>query len=549
VVELDELPTTVVGVMPAGFDFPERADLWVPQPLDPNSLGCWCLRGLGRLAPGVSLEEARREIVRMADEEAERAWGPDSTRGSSIAIIQTLSGLITSDVRMPLLVLLGAVGMVLLIMCVNLANLSLARAAGRGRELAVTACLGASTLRVARQLFAENLMVAAIGGAAGIAVARAFLQLFRRLPLDGFPRLDDVRLDGLVIGFGLVITLGSATLFGILPAWRGSRVNLQDALKEGGRGGRSGRSRRLQDAFVVVQIALSLVLLSAAGLLLRSLDRLLSIDPGFAAAHVLTASLSIPAGRYGSEDAALRFHNRLLEEIRALPGVEAAGLTWRAPFAGGNPQKEVVGEGHVFAPDEPIPVANNRYVSTGYFAAIGTPIVRGRSFEDTDDRAHPLVAIVDETLARRYWPDGDALGKRIRFGADPATNAAMTIVGIAKNAKFESLGEVPTFQIYQPMTQATPLSMNIVVRTSGDPQRFASVLRSRVAALDPAVPVYRISTLVQSVGRTLAARRVTNGLILGFAAVALLLATTGVYGVMSIGVTDRADPLVVLRDD
>ncbi|MCI0432725.1 MAG: ABC transporter permease, partial [Gemmatimonadetes bacterium] len=395
-----------------------------------------------------------------------------------------------------------------------------------------------STRRIASQLLIENLVLAFAGAALGLGLAYWGIQAIRVLPLEQLPRVEEVRLDRGVLLFTLGITVLTGLLSGLVPALRGSRVELGGALKEGSRGTASASGRRAFDTFVVVQLALTLVLSVGAGLMVRSFDRLLEVETGFQPSSVTVGRLQLPGRRYTVEQAMV-LYRRLVTDVEAIPGVEAAGLTLMAPFSPGNPQSEVIGEGRELGPEDPIPVANQRFVTPRYFAAVGTPILRGRSFDERDNEASQPVAMVDETLARHYWPDGDALGERIRFGGDPTTAVWMTIVGVVPNVKQESLDETPTLQIYVPLAQRTVLGAQLVVRSSAKPEVLVAALRARIAAIDPALPLYDVHTLESALAGSLATRRLANALLIGFALTAMLLAIIGVYGVMALNVNAR----------
>ncbi|HEV8356419.1 MAG TPA: ABC transporter permease [Gemmatimonadales bacterium] len=539
-ISLGGAPTVVVGVMPAGFDFPRRTEIWRPLVLRPEGLDSWYLSAVGRSRPGRSAEDARREIAGLTDDFmlARPARFPDAKRGGARIVAMPLRDELVGEAKTPLLVLLGAVGLVLLIAAANIANLQLARAAARSREVAMRCCVGASPGRVAAQLLTESLLLAIAGAGAGLLLALLCLRLLRGLPAGLLPRLEEVSLDGWVLLFALTIALGAGLLFGVAPALRAFRVNLQDALREGARGGTGKPGRRLSNGFVVAQFALSLILLTGAGLLLQSFRRLLAVDPGFRPENVLVARVALPYPKY-SEAAQIRvFYSRLMEAVQAIPGVAAAGLNTRIPFSRGNPQSELYVEGRPLARGEPVPVINVRSVTPGYFAAIGTPILQGRGFEASDNDAALRVAVVDQTVARQYWPGGDALGKRIRFGAD-STSPWWTIVGIAPNVKHAGLNETPNFEVYMPYAQAVEWSAYLVVRGSGPSEGLTGTLRRRVAELDPSIPLFEVQTMEQAVAGSLSTRRITNVLLTGFALLALLLAAIGIYGVMSLSVTGR----------
>lgn len=540
-IKLNGNPSTIVGVMPPEFAMRDGTLLWVPHRLDPARFDCWCLSMVGRLKPGVSVASARSDLIKAVDDFAVSRPDvfPDAKPGNTRIIATPLVRHLVGDVWTPILVLLTAVGVLLLIACANIANLLLARATARTREMAVRCCLGASPRRIATQLLTESGMIAAAGAVIGLALAVAAVRLVRRLPTSEFPRIDQVRVDPMVVFFAVGVTTLCALLFGLTPAIRASRVDLQTHLNDGARSSASGRIRRVSDAFVVVQVALSLVLLAGAGLLGRSFQRLLAVDPGFRAENVLVARLQPPYARYDSATVVRRFYGRVLERAAALPGVRGVGLTMRAPFTRGNPQDNVIAEGHEPKPGEPVLVANTRYVTPGYFDAIGTPILQGRGFTEADDESTLRVAVVDETLARRYWPKGDAVGKRIQHQGDTTAEPWMTIIGVVPNVRHASLGEEPSLQVYEAFAQRTPWTMYLVVRATSDPEALLPALRGQVAAVDPEIPLYDVRTMEHAVSRSLVTRRLTNVLLGSFATAAFVLAAIGIYGVISIGVAAR----------
>jgi predicted permease len=542
VIRLNGNPSTIVGVMPPEFAMPDRAELWVPLWLDPTRFNCWCLDMVGRMKPGVTGEGARSDIVATIDAFASsrRDVFPDHKPDDHAKVIVTpLVNRIAGDVRTPLLILIAAVGVLLLIACANIANLLLARAAVRNREMAVRCCLGASPRRIATQLLTESVLLAGAGAALGLLFSVAALRLIRRLPEDQIPRMDEVRLDPIVLLFAIGVTAACALMFGLAPALRAARVDLQTNLKDGSRGSASGSARRVSNAFVVVQFALSLVLLAGSGLLLKSFQRLLSVNPGFRAENVLVAHLQPPYPRYGDAKAVRSFYDRVLERVASIPGVRAVGLTPRASFTRGNPQNNVIAEGREPKPGEPVVVSNVRSVTPGYFDAMGTPILEGRDFRATDGPDAPHVAIVDETFARHYWPNENALGKRISDQGDTTANHWWTVVGVVPNVRHASLGEEPSLQVYQPFAQRTPWTMYLIVRSTQEPRSLVPTIRRHVAAVDPEIPLYEVRTMAEAVASSLLTRRLTNWLLSAFAAAAFVLAAIGIYGVISIGVAGR----------
>ena len=513
---LDGTPYTVVGVMPPGFDFPNRSEMWMPLGTDPSSTDCWCYSTLGRLRPGRSVEDARRELARLSDDFFRELKGEppsDPYKPPEATIIaKPLPENLAGDVRAPLLLLLGAVGAVLLIACANVANLLLARATARGREIAVRSALGASPWRIVRQLLVESLLLAAAGGAIGLALAFWGVRALGALVVDRVSYLHEIALDPAVLLFTLGITLATVVVFGLAPAIRGARTDLQQAVKDGARAGKGRRSRRLNGAFVVAQVAASLVLLVGAGLLLRSFRNLQSIDLGFEPESVLVGRVARPPDAYKEAPSVRGFFEELRTRVRTLPGVKTVTLASIAPFSDGDLGQIFRIKGREPAPGQPELVARIRTVAPEYFAAVRTPLVKGRVIDETDTEKSPPVAVVDETLARRFWVEGDAHGE---------------------------VTEDPTRHVYVPMAQSNARSMDLVIRTSSDPAALIRSVRTQVEAMDRSLPFYDVHTLQAAVARTLATRSLTNQLLLAFAVTALLLAAIGIYGVMALGVADR----------
>jgi putative ABC transport system permease protein len=539
-INLNGTPRTVVGVMPPGFDFPNKSELWMPMSVDPNAFNCWCFLTIGRMRPGVTPEDVRREMMSLTDDFAisRQDVFPGAKRGGSRIIAQQLSERLVGDVQKPLVVLLAAVGFVLLIACANIANLTLARAGSRAREIAVRCCLGASPRRIAAQLLTESIILSIAGAAAGLALALWGVQAVRGLPPLQFPRIDEVRLDGVVLLFTAGVAIATGLLCGIVPALRASRVDLQDAVKSGQRV--AGGGGRITDAFVVVQFALSLVLLAGAGLLLRSYQQLLRVNLGYRTDNVLTARVSLPYPRYGTDTVVRTFYDGLLDRVRAIPGVRAAGVASRVPLSGGNPQDNVVAEGREPKAGEPVLVANIRHVSAGYFDAIGTPFLRGRGFEHTDNTRSMRVAVVDEAFARHFWPNESAVGKRFAHQGDTTSQRWVTIIGVVANVKHNGVDEQrPDLQVYETIAQRTTWNNTIVVRAAVPPEGLVEQLRRAVAASDPTIPLFQVRTMRSAVDQSLSPRRVTNALLGGFAIVALVLAGIGIYGVMALSVSGR----------
>ena len=533
-------PIVVVGIMPPGFDFPGGTELWLPQVLSRESIDNWYLSTVARLAPGRTVEDAHREVASLSDEFmlSRPADFRDAKRGGARVVLKSLLADQVGEARTPLLVLLGAVGLVLLIAAANIGNLLLARALARSREMALRCCLGASTGRLASQLVTESLVLAALGGGLGLLLGGLGLRVIQGVNVGPVPRLATVGLDWRVLLFTLGATLTAGLLFGVAPALRAARLNPVEGVRDGARTGRSAAAHRLSHGFVVTQFALSLILLIGAGLLLQSFRRTLQVDPGFRAERVLTARVELPWPKYGSDTAVRVFQTQLLERVRTLPGVAQAGLVNAVPFASGNPQQNLYVEGHPPRPGEAIPVINSRVASVGYFEAIGTPILKGRSFLPSDDADAPRVVVIDETVARQYWPGADPIGKRIRTSTASGT-PWLTVVGVAANVKHSSLREQPSFELYRAMLQTPSWTSYIVLRTRAAGEAPVPAIRRLVSELDPTLPVSDVITLEGAMATTLSVARLTNLLLTAFAVLAMLLAAIGIYGVMSVHVAGR----------
>ncbi|HKE88821.1 MAG TPA: ABC transporter permease, partial [Gemmatimonadales bacterium] len=543
-IRLDNFPTAVVGVMPAGFDFPEKSEVWLPLRIHPASFNCWCLHTIARLASGQTADNARVEVDRMSDAFAtsRRDIFPDHRPGGmggtvALSLLQRTVG----NVRLPLVVVLAAGGFVLLIACANIATLLLARAAARQRELSVRCCLGASRWRIGSQLLTESFVLAGAGALGGILLSIWGIGALRHLGTDTVPRIDQVHIDPLVLGFGIALAFVTGLVFGLAPALRASHVDLQLALKDGSRGSASAGRSRLSDAFVVAQFAVSLVLLISAGLTLRSFRNLLAVDPGYRVQHVVLARVPVPYPRYANDTVVRVFYDRLLDGVRSIPGVRAVGIANLVPLAPGNTQSNVIAEGQEPRPGEPVLVANIRTVTPQYFETIGTPLRAGRTFTEGDRIGAPHVAVIDESFAHHFWPGENSLGKRFHVGRDTTTSVGrwITVVGVVPNIKHGALDEKSSLQVYVPFAQNTQWNDYLVVRSALPLTELVPSLRTTLAALDPLIPLYDVQTMQAALDQSLAARRITDMLLLVFAVAALLLAAIGIYGVVSIGVNAR----------
>jgi putative ABC transport system permease protein len=542
---LNNTLTQVVGVMPADFKFPRaEIDLWLPLAFDEKRTAPYFYQVIGRLKTDVQLAQAQADTTQVLQNFGRQH--PTSSEFVGInegngprTLVTPIREVIVGKTQKPLLVLLSAVGLVLLIACANVANLLLARATARTREMAVRISLGATRWRIARQLLTESLLLSAIGAVTGIGLAAYGIRLINKLPIAGIPRIEEVSLSLRVLLFTAALTIVTGLLFGFMPAVRAYAMGMAAGLREGARG--SVAHRRLNAALVAVQFALSLVLLIGAGLLLKSFQRLNAVDLGFNPEQTLTMVTSLPAAKYQDEEQALQFYNRAVDELRAAPGIKSVGVTTNLPFGEG------VNVDGFFIEGQELPSGGNvsqsaqtqselQSVTPGTFQALGIPLLQGRDFLSSDTSKSTRVAIIDELLARRFWPGGDAIGKRIETTGD---REWMTIVGIAGGIKHIDLSEEKQPHIYMPLAQAVAQRASFVVRTDGPPAAAMTSFRAAIRRVDPDMPLYMVRPMTELIGKTLSTQRLTNILLTGFAVLALLLAAVGIYSTMSLYVSSR----------
>ncbi|MGI8742345.1 MAG: ABC transporter permease [Bryobacteraceae bacterium] len=545
---LDGAPHVVVGVMPADFHFFANHDLHAVVSLEPKTdvfrpiairgedigwQGDYNFMALAKLKRGVSPGQALAELnVIEAGIEKQFSAGEKSELR---AVITPLKDQITGQSRRGLLVLLAAVGAVLLIVCVNLANLMLARAMANRRDAAIRTALGASSGDLIRHVLTESLLLSSIGGLLGIAAAYWGTSLLLRIAPVDLPRLHEIHVDGFVLGFGLVLTVLTGLLFGVLPAIRLAKVEPADALRSGGRAASEGaRGLRLRSFLVASEVALSAVLLIAAGLLLHSFVRLLQIDKGFETAHVIAADVMLPGARYPDGKARARFYERLLPKARGIPGVRAAGLVSVLPLEGEGWADMISVAGEQKSIMER-PLANYRFVSPGYFSAMGIPLLAGRFIEDTDRNSMP--AVISQTAAKKVFRGEDPIGKHFRRGDEK--EAPFEIVGIVADVRAASLQNAPAMMVYVPYWFRSRMKVSLVARTTLDPAMAAGALRAAVREVDSEAPVGEMRTMEQVVSRSVEPRQfqLVLVLVLVFAFAALTLASLGIYGVVAYMVT------------
>jgi predicted permease len=554
---INSQPYTIVGVMPASFVFVDGdVRLWVPKWFTPDERSDdgrhsnnWTY--LGRLRPGATVEQVQAQVDALNAANLQRfPQFRDILVNAGFRTVATpFREYLVRDIRPVLYLLWGAVAFVLLIGCVNVANLALVRSTVRLRELATRMALGAGRWRMARQLVTESVVLTCVAGVIGVVLGFWAIGGFKALGLDQLPRGSEVAMDGAVLLFtvGLVLLVGLA--IGGIPLAHVLRANVNQVLRQEGRSGTATRGTRLvRYSLVAAEVALAFLLLVGAGLLLASFQRVLGVDPGFDPKGVLTASIAMPQSRYPDDAAMSAFVERAVQEIRALPGVRAAGVTSSIPFGGSYSDSAIMAEGYTMAPGESIIAPNQVIVSAGYFDAMGIRLVKGREFDARDRDGVPRVAVVDEELARRFWKDRDPIGKRLYLPSSaedlvsPGPNAIyITVVGVIEGIKLQALvgGDTRFGAYYFPFAQDTRRNVTFAIKTAGQPESLVSALRAKIGQLDPDMPVYATFSMEERMARSLTDRRTPLVLALSFGAVALLLSSIGIYGVLSYLVTQR----------
>ncbi|MEO8026772.1 MAG: ABC transporter permease [Bryobacteraceae bacterium] len=559
-IQLNSVPHTVIGIMPKGFEFPLRnmarwsgAELWIPAAFTPEQLQN---RGdsfntylIARLKPAITLAQAASDADRIAQfihglypKDVQKLF---TIRGTATAFEEEVFG----PIRTPIWILLAAVSMVLLIGCANVANLLLVRAAGRRREMAIRSALGASRARLVRQALTESLILAFAGGAAGVLLASWGLQLIVWLAPADIPRLDEASIDPLVLGFTAAASLLTGLLFGLAPAMLSIRASVNEGLKDGGRSA-SSRRGRLRPALIIGEVALSLILLAAAGLLIKSFARVTAVEPGFVRAGLLTFSTSLPDARYEKSPEVRAFYRRTVEALAALPGVTNAAAATSLPM---HPSLMIM-----FSPEGVASgkwgrtLARNTLVDGDYFRTLGIPLRAGRYLGPLDGDGAPLTVIINETMAKKFWPNENALGRRLKWGSPQSTSPWLTIVGIVGDVKQEGLDQAALSAIYMPLVQTigrggrAERDASFAIRTAGDPASFIEAARKQLASIDPELPMHRPQTGSEAVEENTAPRRFPLLLVGMFAALAVVLAAVGLYGVMSYHVA-QSTPEIGIR--
>ena len=540
---LNNTPTQIVGVMPPEFKFPRlEIDLWSPLPLDTKRTAPYGFSVIGRLKPGIEIAQAQSDTTGIIQNFGRQHPNTSESVGLSEGvgprtIVQPIKEVLLGRTQKPLLVLLAAVAFVLLIACANVANLLLARATSRTREIAVRVSLGATPRRIARQLLTESILLSLVGAVVGIGLAALGISVLDKLPITGVARIEEVSLSVRVLAFTAGLSVLTGLLFGFMPALRAYAMGIAGGMREGARGTVS--HRRLNSALVAVQFALSLVLLIGAGLLLKSFQRLESVNLGFNADNTLTMVATLPRAKYDNQEKALRFYRDAFDRLSNSPGIRSVGLTDNLPFGDGGNVDGIIVEGQ--EPPEGGNISQTEQaeivsVAPGLFQTLGIPLLQGRDFQFSEHANSPMVAIIDEPLARRYWPKGDALGKRIQTTGD---RQWLTIVGIVGGVKHRDLAEEKRPHLYLSFAQWSSPRASFVVRTDGPPEAAIPTFRAAIRQVDADMPLYMVRSMTDIIGQTLGTQRLTNILLTAFAILALTLAAVGIYSTMSVYVGSR----------
>jgi putative ABC transport system permease protein len=542
-IDIDGVPMSVVGVMPAGFSYPDETEIWGPLAFSPNDLsensrGGHGLEVLGRMKPGLSLAQVQSDMDRVGKTMLEQHGSyPYQKYGFGILLHPLLEETV-GDVKPSLMVLMAAVGLVLLIACANIANLLLVRSTERQQEMETRMALGASGARLVRQLLTESVVLAFAGGLVGVAITPWILRGLVAIAAKSLPRTVHTAIDARALVLTATISLATGILFGLAPALQAARKRQFDGLK-GGRSTEGKRPKRLRSALVICETAFSLLLIAAAGLLLRSFTEILKVDPGFRPDGVLTMRVALPDAVYSKPEQVRGFYAGLLDRVQKLPGVQAAGAVSALPLSGQGGSGTITVDTQSVPMENTTPEADQRVATPEYFKAMGISLVRGRFFDGRDSDTATPVAMVDESLAQAYWPNQDPVGKRLHMGDRGSKAPWDTVIGVVRHVRNRTLEARSRVEVYWPENQRPDGAMTLAIQASGNPKNLVPTIQREVASIDPDLPVYRVSTMTEVMGDSLERRRLALVLLAVFAGLALVLASVGIYGVTSYGIAQR----------